>query len=125
MYALCIIFTLHYLGGRPQLKDLKHIMNYEAGVTTKWYDIGLELLCRDDVVVLNNIRANHPTDNNRCCTEMFSEWLQRAPDASWNQLAEALKKVGLNTAAKNVIQGQYHRCNSYTVYTTFCVAMGL
>ena len=111
MYTLCIIFALHYLGGRPQLKDLKYIMKYE-GVTTKWYDIGLELLCSDDVVVLNEIRANHPTDVNKCCTEMFSEWLQRVPDASWNQLAEALKKAGLNTAAKNVIQGQYYGCNS-------------
>ena len=114
MCALCIIFTLHYLGGCPQLKDLKHIMKDEAGVTTEWYDIGLELL--NDVVVLNNIRANHPTDVNRCCTEMFSKWLQREPDASWNQLAEALKKVGLNAAAKNVIQGQYHGCNSYILH---------
>ena len=106
MYTLCIISALYYLGSRPQLKELKHIMKYEAGVTTKWYDIGLELLCNDDVVVLNEIRTNYPTDVNKCCTEMFSEWLQRVPDARWNQLAQALKKVGLNTAVKNVIRGQ-------------------
>ena len=114
-YTLCIIFALHYLGGRPQLKDLKYIMKYE-GVTTKWYDIGLQLLCSDDVVVLDEIRTNHPIDVNKCCTEMFSEWLRRVPDASWNQLAEALKKAGLNTAAKNVIRGQYHGCNSYILH---------
>ena len=86
-------------------------MKYE-GVTTEWYDIGLELLCSDDVVVLNEIKKNYPTDVNKCCTEMFNKWLQRVPDASWNQLAEALKKVGLNTAAKNVVRGQYNGCNS-------------
>ena len=112
MYTLSIIFALHYLGGRPQLKDLKDIMKKYDGVTIKWYDIGVELLCSDDAVVLNVIRTNCPTDVTKCCTEMFNEWLQRVPDASWNQLAEALKKVGLNTAAKNVVRGQYNGCNS-------------
>ena len=81
-------------------------MKSKAGVTIKWYDIGLELLDSDGAVVLNEIGTNYPTDVSKCCTEMFNEWLQRVPDASWNQLAEALKKVGLNTAAKDIIRGQ-------------------
>ena len=93
------------LDGRPELQELKQIMKSE-GVTIKWHDIGLELLVGYNAVVLNQIRTNYPTDVNKCCTEMFNEWLQRVPDASWNQLAEALKKVGLNTATKDIIRGQ-------------------
>ena len=40
---------------------------------------------------------------------MFNRWLQGNPDASWRQLTEALANVGLNTAAKKIIEGQCDR----------------
>ena len=86
------------LDGRPQLKELKDIMNSEGDVITKWYDIGLQLLDSDNGV-LDVIKKDYPNDNENCCTEMFKKWLQRRPDANWRQLAEALTSVNLNTAA--------------------------
>ena len=98
------------LDDRPQLKELKRVMKYE-GVTTKWYDIGLELFDSNGGIV-NVIKENHPNDNDKCCTEMFNKWLQQRSDASWFQLGEALTNTGLNTAAKYVTEGQYERSNS-------------
>ena len=83
-------------------------MKSEGGIITEWYNIGLELLDSDSGT-LNVIRKNYPSDNETCCTEMFNKWLQVNSDASWHQLTEALANVGLNTAAKNIIEGQCDR----------------
>ena len=91
------------LDGRPQLKELKDIMNSEGDVIIKWYDIGLQLLDRDNGA-LDVINKNYPNDNENCCTEMFKKWLQCRPDASWRQLAKALTSVNLNTAAHRITE---------------------
>ena len=77
-------------------------MRHERGVTIKWYDIGLELLDSNAAVALEKIKANHPNDVDKCCTEMFQKWLECKPDANWDQLVSVLTKVGLMTAANNI-----------------------
>jgi len=79
-------------------------MRHEAGVTAKWYDIGLELL-DSNTIALDEIKENNPNDLHMCCTEMFKKWLQCKPDANWDQLAIVLTKVGLNTASENIKGG--------------------
>ena len=81
-------------------------MRNEAGVTTNWYDIGLELF-DNHTAILDVIKANHPSDVDKCCTEMFSKWLESKPDAKWNQLIVALNGIGLNTVAENIIKCGY------------------
>lgn len=76
-------------------------MRREAGVTTEWYDIGVELL-DGNTVALEEIKAKYSSDVNKCCTEMFNKWLQYNPEANWDQLASVLSEVGLTTAAKNI-----------------------
>ena len=88
------------LGNDHTLRRLKRIMRREAGVTDKWYDIGVELLV--GTVALNEIRAKYSSDVDKCCTEMFEKWLQCNPEANWDQLASALSEVGLKTAAQNI-----------------------
>ena len=87
------------LGGEERLK---HIMREETGVTLKWYEIGLELLDSNNVVVLDVIKEKYPNDANKCCTEMFKKWLEYKPDGDWDQLAMALNKLELNSAAKSI-----------------------
>ena len=81
-------------------------MRNEADVTTKWYDIGLELL-DSHTATLNVIKANHPNDVDECCTEMFNKWLGSKPNANWSQLIVALNGIGLNTVAENIIKCGY------------------
>ena len=97
------------LDDRPQLKELKTIMNSEGEIITKWYDIGLELLDSDNGA-LDVMRQNYPNNNESCCTEMFKKWLQCKPNASWHQLAEALTSVNLNTAAQHITEGERDKC---------------
>jgi len=83
------------------LKDLNNVMRHEAaGVATRWYDLGVELL-DSNTAVLDVIQSDHQSDNARC-SKMFKAWLETKPDANWSQLVTALNNIGLKTAAENV-----------------------
>ena len=71
-----------------------------AGVATRWYCLGVELL-DSNTAVLDVIKTSHQRDDDRC-SEMFERWLEMKPDASWSQLVTALNNIGLNSAAENV-----------------------
>ena len=105
-----ILTQVMLLGDHPKLNHLKHIIRNEQGVTAKWYDIGLELL-DNDTVALDNIKMNYQSDVDERCTEMFKKWLEKTPDAKWNQLVRALKKVGLIAAAYNIKKGKFMSMN--------------
>jgi len=65
-------------------------------VGPKWYYLGIELLEVDDVKKLNTIQSEHPADLEICCTKLFEFWLEKQPQASWNQLIESLRQPGLD-----------------------------
>ena len=82
------------------LKDLNDVIRHEAGVATRWYDLGVELL-DSNTAVLDVIETNYQSDDDRC-SRMFKKWLEMKTDASWSQLVTALNKIGLKTAADNI-----------------------
>ena len=85
---------------RPALKLLnKHV---RKDVSTKWHDLGLELLEQEDEEKLNEIKSNNPSDVGECCKEMFQLWLRKSTNATWNQLIQALKEVDLNNLAATI-----------------------
>ena len=89
---------------RPTLKLLnKYVKPF---VTTKWYDLGIELLDDEDVKALDEIQSNYPKDASMCCTKMFQLWLDRQPKTSWRELLQALREpnIGLNELADTVEQ---------------------
>ena len=55
-----------------------------------------------NTAILNVIKTSHQCDDDRC-SEMFKTWLEMKPDASWSQLVTALKNIGMDTAADNVL----------------------
>lgn len=78
--------------------QLSEVMTIEqTEITTKWFDLGLELV--DSRKVLRTIEADHHDDVSMCCHLMFEKWLEETPDASWEQLVTALNNIGMNTAA--------------------------
>ena len=85
---------------RPALKLLnKHV---RKDVSSKWHDLGLELLEQEDEERLNEIKNNNPSDISECCKEMFQLWLRKCTNATWNQLIQALKEVELNNLAAKI-----------------------
>ena len=89
---------------RPALKYLNKYVRKE--VSSKWHDLGLQLLEPEDEASLNEIKHNSHNNVAECCKEMFQLWLEKCPDASWNQLIESLKEpsVGLNHLASKLEQ---------------------
>ena len=85
---------------RPALKLLNKYIRKD--VSTKWHDLGLELLEQDDEENLNEIEANNSNDVSKCCKEMFRLWLRKCTNATWNQLIQALKEIELNNLAAKI-----------------------
>ena len=94
-------FYVHVPGcDRPALKLLnKHVRKH---VSSKWHDLGLELLEQEDEETLNQIETNNPSDVSKCCKEMFQLWLRKCSTATWHQLIQALREVDLNNLATKI-----------------------
>ena len=111
---------------RPALKLLnKHVRKH---ISSKWHDLGLELLEQEDEETLNQIKTNYPNDVSECCKEMFQLWLNKCATATWNQLIKALREVDLNNLAttiegmlmNTVNTGMLCRCNYVAIYK-YCI----
>ena len=91
-----------YVGSdRPKLSELhKHV---KKEVSTRWYDLGLQLLeDPEQVNQLNIIQYNNSKDSEKCCAELFEYWLQVDTTASWNKLITALQQVQYDVLASNI-----------------------
>ena len=93
------------------MRDLnKHVIDL---VTTKWYELGLELLETEHEKELAIIETNCNSDVRICCRKMFNKWLDIQSDASWGQLIQAVKDVELNSAVADIqqlLEGEYGYC---------------
>ena len=85
---------------KPSLRLLHRHVRGSVGL--KWHDLGIELLDFGDVDELDKIEAQYQSDCDKCCTKMFQLWLRKQPTASWNQLIEALRQVGLHALATTI-----------------------
>ena len=106
-----MIFTIG--SDRPALKYLNKYVRNEA--STKWHDLGLELMEPEDEGSLNETQRNSEKDVGECCKKMFQLWLERYPSATWNQLIQALRDVGLSHLATKIasmlmtVEGTLHK----------------
>ena len=98
---MLFLFFANEGSDHPALKYLRYVRDL---VADKWYDIGLELLEQKDERAVNIIKKNNAGNVTECCTEMLELWLNRQPNATWNQLIKALKAPGieLNSAASKI-----------------------
>lgn len=84
---------------------LKYLYKYvKTDIANDWFEIGVELFDAGDEAVLKTLKKNYPGDANKCASEMLQLWLDRKPEASWNQLLEALREpnIKLNTLATKI-----------------------
>lgn len=86
-WMYCCSLCVDY--GRPTLKDLYNHVVQESSV--KWRDIGVQLLNPPSDSVLDIIEKDNPRDIRGCCKYVLQKWLNKNPDASWDQLLEALR----------------------------------
>ena len=99
-HILCILFVGTQ---QPSMRFLNRYVRDSVGL--KWHDLGIELLDSNNAVEdLDTIEAEHSTDLKKCCTKMFNMWLRKQPQASWNQLIEALRQpnIELDTLATKI-----------------------
>ena len=93
---------------RPNLKDL-HNIGVIRGVSAAcemrssvWKELGYELCLNESD--LSIIAVNNLHDVVERCSAMFTLWLDRQPNASWEILKEALVTVQLHSLASVVNQ---------------------
>ena len=58
---------------------------------TKWRRIGLELSITSEA--LDIIGVDYPTEVQARCRAMLKAWLQKDPEASWEQLLHAVEAI--------------------------------
>ena len=51
---------------------------------------------------LGVIAMNAHDNVTKCCDLLFQSWLQRQPEASWGQLIQGLKDIGLDALAAQI-----------------------
>ena len=69
-------------------------MKHGGEISPFWYALGVQLLEQQYIDNLKIIQQKHPSDVNRCCTEMIQYWLAEDAEASWEKLIVALKQIG-------------------------------
>ena len=67
----------------------------------KWDFLGYILLDENQPSKIDSIKSDHK-NNDKCCVEMFSHWLNTNPNASWYQLVDALNAIELQAVAANL-----------------------
>ena len=80
--------------------DIIDVLEEGCFTTSKWRKLGLRLRIKNDD--LKVIETNYPKDVVRCLEECLVKWL-RTGKATYNGLAEALKKMNEDAAADHII----------------------
>ena len=106
----------------PTLKQLQKA-DVIVDVSSRWYELGIELLDDDQVGRLEVIKADNDEVTRRC-SAMLNYWLQTHPKATWLQLVTALRERGveMNKVAdklERTFTGRPHE--SYCLYCLYGV----
>ena len=57
---------------------MKHLNRHvREAVCQKWYHLGIDILDDHDILELDTIEAQHPSDYDESCKKMFNLWLAR------------------------------------------------
>ena len=78
-------------------------MKYTYEIAPYWRDVGIELLGKSDMSMLDIIRSNHP-DKQSCYFEMLKYWLRVDVEASWNKLIDVLEVIRQTRTAERIRQ---------------------
>ena len=115
---IMVIYIMHIGKGRPLLKALHdHVV---MKVADRWKDLGVQLLQSDQQHMLNIIATDHPNDAVECCKCVLEKWLETAPDATWNQLIEALRSPGIHLIyLANQLEQMVHQCKIRVINVAF------
>ena len=95
-----------------QTTDILNVKNLSSELTTitNWYQLGLYLnLQTHDLSKIQQDHAHH--GNDRQMLEMLSLWLRRTPNATWEDVVNALQQMGENRVAENIRQKHLRRAS--------------
>ena len=97
MIVSLIIRSLLSIAVKPDTATLCN----ELGSVSDWHTLGLNLGVKDHE--LDQIERSHPTEGcGRWKRETFSLWLRRKSNASWQDVAGALRQMEENTVAERI-----------------------
>ena len=90
---------------------------------TKWRNIGLELSIASEA--LDIIKVDYPTDVQARCRATLKAWLQKDPEASWEQLLHAVEATDKDHHKDSVETGEiyYNVCYSLLLYEEFIICI--
>ena len=76
------------------------IAELEDKLAGKWLMFGLHLGL--EIQQLECIEANHPNDCQKCTTKLLISWWKQQETPNWEQIVQALKKIGNDRLALTI-----------------------
>ena len=72
----------------------------------RWQDLAPHLGISD--AEIETIKKNAQYQHDDATTAMFRKWMQKVSEHTWRNLIKAMKKIGLNTLAADLIEALRH-----------------
>ena len=111
---------VHYIGSavtthmKPRIKDISNLV--VPFVTDKWEKICVQLLGDEHRHVMTTIRKNYHGNSEEGCDAMFRQWLELCPNASWDDLINALRANSVRKIALAEELVQHVGMSLYVIY---------
>ena len=88
----------------------------EGGFSSSyWHDLGLKLGIHEPI--LRTIENDNKHCADPCLRDVIKKWLEKSSEATYNELAGALKEMGLNAVAECITNS---KC-IILFYIAFCI----
>ena len=106
---ICILTAFHLVTIETDKPQVRYLNKYVrdplcaacAEGPNKWFELGLILMGEGSRNNLNVIKIDKANTYLRC-DAMFGLWLQRVPDASWEQLINGLEEISMDDTVKDL-----------------------
>ena len=95
----CFLLSNEEVLNEDNLVDIIDALEEHGFTTSNWRRLGLRLRIKNDDLTI--IETNYPKDVVRCLEECLVKWLKTG-EATYTELAKALKKIGEGAAADHI-----------------------
>ena len=96
---MILLIVMCTVTDKPNILLNNHV---RVEVALQWHDLGEKLLMKAFTHKLDVIQEEYKDDDKRCCSEMFTHWLDDDFKATRNKLLDLLQQSGHNRVATAV-----------------------
>ena len=102
--ALACSWSLNFYLSSPehpiQETQWSRLIELTVPIAARWHELATQLKLQP--YIINEIRANKPNDSRACLSDALRQWFHQTPNASWEDMANALERIYENRLAGTI-----------------------